>query len=262
MKKLYTFFVSFLLLATTTFAQTAPDFTFTDANGDTHTLSESLAEGKVILLDFFFVDCPPCQQWHPEFEQLAIDYADSNFEIWAISFTDSDAYINNSMFAPTHDNVKVGGADGGGNEVLNLYSENFNLGGYPTYSVICSDGSIAWDTWPVTEGLNEIRSQLTETCGVSFGVGVSGVVQLSSISAYPNPANEVATLEFDLETSTNMTIGLFNALGQSVMEIPATNYNAGYHNTNLDITDLAQGLYTIRFRSDEGVESLQLSIAR
>lgn len=261
-RKLYTSILSFLLLATTTFAQTAPDFTFTDVNGDTHTLSESLAEGKVILLDFFFVDCGPCITWHPEFEQLATDYEDSNLEIWAISDIDSEAYINSSIFSPTHSNQKIAGIEGGALDVLNLYRQNFNFTGYPTYSVICSDGSITWDIWPLSAGINQVRSQLTEECGVSFNVGVSGVEQLSSISAYPNPANEAATLEFNLETSTNMTIGLFNTLGQSVMEIPMANYNAAFHNINIDVADLAEGLYTIRLQSDEGVESVQLSIAR
>jgi len=262
MKKLYMFIWSFLLMATTSFGQTAPDFTFTDVNGDTHTLSEALAEGKVILLDFFYVNCGPCNDWHSEFDQLAADYEDSNFEIWTISYTDSHTYINNSIFAPAHDNVKVGGTDGGGYEVWSLYDQNFYFWGWPTYSVICNDGSITWDIWPLTPNIDEIRSQLTEECGVSFNVGVSGVEQLSSISAFPNPTNATATLEFQLEISTDMTIGLFNALGQSVMEIPTTNYTAGYHNINLDVANIAEGLYTIRLQSDEGLESISLSVVR
>ncbi len=262
MKKLYTFILSFLLVATSTFGQTAPDFSFTDVNGETHTLSEALAEGKVILLDFFFVDCGPCVQWEPEFEQLAVDYEGSNFEIWAISPTDSDAYINSSIFAPTHDNKIVGGIEGGGEAVLSLYEQNFSFLGFPTYSVICEDGSITWDIWPLTSGISQVRSQLTEECGVSFNVGVSGVEVLSSMRAFPNPATANATLEFQLETSTDMTVGLFNALGQSVMEIPTANYTAGFHNINLDVANLAEGLYTIRLQSDKGVESISLSVIR
>lgn len=262
MKKLYIFILSFLLTVTTSFGQTAPDFSFTDVNGETHTLSETLAEGKVVLLDLFFVDCPPCNDWAPELDQLAADYENSNVEIWAISPFDSHTYINNSIFAPTHDNQKVGGTDGDGAAVVSLFEQNFNFGGYPTYSVICSDGSITWDLWPLTPGINQIRSQLTEACGVSFDVGVSGVEQLSSINAFPNPAHANARLEFQLETATDMSIGLFNTLGQSVLQIPAANYTAGAHNVNLDVADLAEGLYTIRLQSDEGVESVSLSVVR
>jgi len=262
MNKLYIFILSLFSITTTIFGQTTPDFSFTDINGETHTLSETLAEGKVVLLDIFYVDCPPCNEWAPELDQLAADYEDSNVEIWAISPFDSDTYINSSIFVPTHDNQKVGGADGGGIDVQSMFAQNFNFSGYPTYSVICSDGSVTWDIWPLTPGINQIRSQLTEACGVSFDVGVSGVEQLSTISAFPNPANANATLEFQLETATDMTIGLFNALGQSVMQIPAAIYTAGAHNINLEVADLAEGLYTIRLQSDEGVESVSLSVIR
>jgi hypothetical protein len=37
-------------------AQTAPDFTMTDTEGQTWNLYEQLALGKTVVLDFFFVD--------------------------------------------------------------------------------------------------------------------------------------------------------------------------------------------------------------
>ena len=43
-------------------AQTAPDIDFTDLNGVSHNLYDYLDEGKSVLLDFFIVNCTPCQE--------------------------------------------------------------------------------------------------------------------------------------------------------------------------------------------------------
>ncbi len=65
----------FMLLVTFTFmnlfglcqppdGSSALDFTAMDANGDTHTLSDYLAEGKVVILEFSGTACAPCEYYH------------------------------------------------------------------------------------------------------------------------------------------------------------------------------------------------------
>lgn len=244
-------------------AQTAPDFSFTDIDGVTHTLSEALADGKVILLDFFFVDCPPCNTWGPEIDQIAADFEGTTLEVWAISDRDSDAYISSSIFNPTHTNHKVGGSAGGGADVVNLFAGSFTFSGFPTYSVICSDGTITWDTWPLTTGANELRSQLTEECGVTTAATpVKEVEGLSAVETYPNPTSEQVTIEFQLEAATNLTINISNSLGQTVKTIASTDYSAGEQKVELDVNDLATGIYSVSIQSESGVHTTQLTITK
>ncbi len=54
-----------------TTAQTAPDFTFKDANGKTHKLSDF--KGKTILLNFWASWCPPCIKELPLLSQAAAE---------------------------------------------------------------------------------------------------------------------------------------------------------------------------------------------
>ena len=54
-------------------AQNAPDFTFTDTEGGTHHLQERLDQGYIIVLDFFYVDCPPCVETGTELESIYHD---------------------------------------------------------------------------------------------------------------------------------------------------------------------------------------------
>jgi len=244
-------------------AQTAPDFSFTDINGETHTLSESLAEGKVIMLDFFFVNCGTCVQLAPEIDQIIADYEGTTVEVWMISDRDSDAAIAGSIFNSTHTNHKVGGSDGGGAAVIDLYAANFSFLGFPTYSIVCNDGSITWDPWPITAGANEIRSLLTEDCGVeTLSTSVASIEGLSEVEAYPNPAVNNVSLEFELDKATNMTIEVMNTLGQVVKSIPAQDYNAGNQIVNLDVAALATGIYVVSMQSAKGVHTIELSVTK
>ena len=62
MKKSSLTLISMLLLmslnAQTTLT-TAVDFTVTDVHGNTHTLFDYLADGKHVVIDFFFTTCGP-----------------------------------------------------------------------------------------------------------------------------------------------------------------------------------------------------------
>jgi len=48
--------------------QEAPDFTMTDSSGNSVSLSEIIAKGKPIVLNFWASWCPPCKDEMPEFD--------------------------------------------------------------------------------------------------------------------------------------------------------------------------------------------------
>lgn len=66
--------------------QPAIDFTFNDADGNTHRLSDY--KGRVIYLDFWATWCGPCIQESPYFETLSKEYAGRNVVFIPVS-TDS-----------------------------------------------------------------------------------------------------------------------------------------------------------------------------
>ena len=61
-------FCFFQLAANAQIGNTAPDFTATDTHGETHTLYDYLEDGKIVVLDFFYTTCGPCQFYTPTSE--------------------------------------------------------------------------------------------------------------------------------------------------------------------------------------------------
>lgn len=258
MKKIFTIALTLLLSVQLSFAQTAPDFTFTDTHGDTHNLQNALDQGFIVLIDFFFVDCPPCQATAPEIQSIHEDYDGKNVIVWSISDRDANSYI--STFKENAGLTYIaGGSEGGGGDVVNTYAANFAFSGFPTFSVVCPDGSITWDIWPLSAGATNLRDAI-EACGVEdhdgyVPMGATAVDQLTAIQGAtlsPNPVASVSRLSFNLATATDLTLSLFNAQGVEVAQVFDGKLQAGTHTQNVDMTGLPAGAYWLRMQNAKG----------
>jgi len=71
---------------------------------------------------------------------------------------------------------------------------------------------------------------------------------------YPNPFNPVTNIQFALPVEANVTITLFNAVGEQVKVITNGSYAAGSHTLNLNASDLSSGayIYTISAAGSDG----------
>ena len=96
MKKI-TLFFALVLLSFQSNAQiangsVAPDFTVTDINGVSHTLSTYLAAGKTVLMDVSATWCPPCWHFHntKALEDLTIAYGPEGSDEVIVLFIEGD----------------------------------------------------------------------------------------------------------------------------------------------------------------------------
>lgn len=75
--------------------QSAKDFTIPLMNGGEFTLSSH--RGKVVLIDFWYVNCNPCIEAFPELRALYDTFKERNFEIIGISLDTDRAYLENFL---------------------------------------------------------------------------------------------------------------------------------------------------------------------
>lgn len=119
------------------------DFTVTDTEGVEHNLYSITAQGKHVWLDFFFVDCVPCQLTVSHFNEFYDKYGCNDGEVYALSINlgnDGDAYVEwyKQQFGGPFNHAPAASGEGGSAAVRN----NFGVNAFPTFCLIGPDNTL------------------------------------------------------------------------------------------------------------------------
>lgn len=77
------------------------------------------------------------------------------------------------------------------------------------------------------------------------GVGVFNTNEVSINPVSPNPANTDVNLNYALRTNSNVTISVVDVTGKIVKTHDLGKNNSGVYNQTINVTDLANGIYSI-----------------
>jgi hypothetical protein len=66
-----------------------------------------------------------------------------------------------------------------------------------------------------------------------------------SVELYPNPAQDQSVLRFEVPAAGQVSVEIFNALGQLVSSVEQQLLPAGAHQTQLDVSNLESGMYNV-----------------
>lgn len=150
------------------YSQPAPDFTVTDSDGTEWNLHEQLGLGKTVVLDFFFVDCVPCQSQSPEVSAMYQDYLTAGYDVLVLGISNRDSDGEVELFDQTYGiTYPTAGEDGGGDTVTTLYQSWFPFFSWPSYGVVCPDTIINWGIFPTVPNVPELRSAVDECLGIA-----------------------------------------------------------------------------------------------
>lgn len=164
----------------------APNFTVTDTHGDTHRLYDYLDSGKVVVLDFFFTTCVPCQFYSPQVNLAYEKYGCNTAEVFfmAIDYNDTNAEVLAYDQQYNIEYPSVSGLNGGGNAVVNQYG----IIGFPTFYVIDSSRTIVQQIDPPTLQVFDFRFEqlgiAPANCNLS---AVKSVSAPEKLDIFPNP---------------------------------------------------------------------------
>lgn len=91
-------------------------------------------------------------------------------------------------------------------------------------------------------------------------VGIDGGKALASIPVIsPNPTENTASVQFDLETPSKVSVSVMNISGATVRQT-ANDFNAGSHAIQLDVTGLSAGIYMVRFQAGDYLHTQKLIV--
>jgi hypothetical protein len=101
---------------------------------------------------------------------------------------------------------------------------------------------------PFVTGLNQSADIITKAFSLSQN--------------YPNPFNPSTTIEFDLPKTSEVTLKIFNILGEEVATLVSDRLSAGSYSYDWDANNLASGIYLYKLQTGDYVETRKMVLMR
>jgi len=135
------------------------------------------------------------------------------------------------------------------------------IGFVPGFGTSTEIKSYSFTISDVEAGLNYYRLKQIDFDGtetIYSSVEIDGPIPNTFVlnQNHPNPFNPSTTISFSLPVEANVTIKIFNMLGQEITQITGEDFAAGNHNVNFDASDLSSGayIYTLEAKGSTGAE--------
>jgi hypothetical protein len=142
-------------------------------------------------------------------------------------------------------------------DVADAYGDGVNsgtgVGGYKLYG----QGTTPLITSNGQYGKGESRWFKTAS-----SLSVDKINCLSELTVYPNPAKDMAKLNFSLEKASKLTIAVYDQLGQLVQTVSNNQFNAGVNTIEINTIALNTGIYSIRIDAENGTLTQRISVIK
>ncbi len=259
MKKIISLF-SFVLIACSGFSQTtATNFNCNDCSGNNHDLFAELNSGKVIVLDWV-MPCSSCLLPSKTAYNIVQSYAATN--PGKVFMYIADDYANNSCTQLNGwvDQYSMPNTTRFSNSVIDM--SKYGSSGMPKIVIM---GGINHTIF-----FNEINTAAGDVTKIQVAINAALTAASISknpesdvaISINPNPAIINANVSLTLKNSVEVTIEVFNSLGQKVMTVINNELLAqGKNDIEISTSDISEGLYLVKVTEPFGTKTLRLAVS-
>lgn len=163
---------------------------------------------------------------------------------------------NNMAIAGNVTNASSGNNNGGVNITMS--------GGTAPFVYNWSNGSSSTNIIGLAAGNYTVTVTDANGCTASqsFTVtmlsSIDGIASVNTWNVYPNPTNNYATIEIQLDKTGEAQIELYNATGQMLQTLQSG--AANNHLLQLNVTDYAQGMYFVKLNVNGKIEAKKLVV--
>ncbi|MCB2211542.1 carboxypeptidase regulatory-like domain-containing protein [bacterium] len=103
------------------------------------------------------------------------------------------------------------------------------------------------DNWDASEFVIASDENVTATLPTAYAMN----------KAYPNPFNPSTSIMIALPETSDLTVSVFNVMGQQVAQLANGKFSAGQHNFSFEASNLASGLYFIQAQVPGQLNAIQ-----
>lgn len=86
--------------------------------------------------------------------------------------------------------------------------------------------------------------------------------QFRLVGAYPNPFNPTTQIAYELASSAEVDVTVYNMLGAKVKTIDAGIRPAGSHTVNLEASNMASGVYMVRMQVGNEIQGMKVTLLK
>ena len=91
---------------------------------------------------------------------------------------------------------------------------------------------------------------------------ISVPAQFKLVGNYPNPFNPTTNIEFQLAQPLNVTMTVYNAIGQRVDKIDLGTRSAGTQSVTYDASNLVSGMYMVRMKAGNITQTIKMTLVK
>lgn len=144
--------------------------------------------------------------------------------------------------------------------VSDTYGDGINAGyGVGGYILRAGGAPLITSNGQYGKGETKLYKTYTITNPVSL---VEMSVGLENVSVYPNPGKGITNISLNLQQNDELSVLVYNQLGQLVYEVPAKEYAAGSNNIEFDSSNWSAGLYNVVVKGRESSETKKLTVTK
>lgn len=201
---------------------------------------------------------------------------------------DSNSYlvlcVDSSLFKPLFPEVNnfignVGFGLSGGGELIRLYDDQMII-----MDSLVFDDAVPWPTQPDGNGPTlslknpDYDNTLGENWAASVGYGTPGKINDTFVNAeneesilpaefallqnYPNPFNPTTNIRFDIPTASNITLKVYDIIGNEIATLVNEFKNPGKYLIQFDASKLSSGVYFYRIQADNFINTKKLLLLK
>ena len=102
----------------------------------------------------------------------------------------------------------------------------------------------------------------TISFSTTLSVGIAEIQTIAGVNLYPNPVNQEATIDLNLNEATNISVFIYDITGKVVANVFEGQMAAGMTTLKVDASNLDAGIYFTAIVSNKAKKTLKMVVVK